>query len=472
MNKKKLGQLILGPVIFIVCCLFLPHSIFTTLASRAAIGTVLWVSLWWILRPVDLAVAALLPIAVNVFIEIAPMEKVISNFASETILLVAGASILGVTMEVTGLGNRIALFFLSIIGEKIRTQLIFWFILSTLLSAILPNVVVCASLIHIAISILRTAGITDIKNSKIGAKLLLYISYGVSVGGLLSPLGGAMNLVTVDYLEQVTGSEFMYYVWVIRFLPIIVVLVISNIIYMLRDVKKEEDFPVDKQSCIEEYKKLPKITREEKLTMVLFLGSLILTFVRPLYAKLLPNMKPAYIFLICGMLAFFITNSKNELVMKWKTAEQKILWSILIIFGGGLALGTLLSASGAATEISTYVSKTGLSGGFITVLVIVSLTIILSDITSNTATAAVIIPIVISIAEGLNMNPIPWIYIATIGVNISYSLPTSIRAIPVGYGLEPKYMFKEGWKLSIIVILLMSIISYLLLRFWPAFSTI
>lgn len=70
------------------------------------------------------------------------------------------------------------------------------------------------------------------------------------------------------------------------------------------------------------------------------------------------------------------------------------------------------------------------------------------------------------------MNPIPWIYIATIGVNISYSLPTSIRAIPVGYGLEPKYMFKEGWKLSIIVILLMSIISYLLLRFWPAFSTI
>lgn len=108
MNKKKLGQLILGPVIFIMCCLFLPHSIFTTLASRAAIGTVLWVSLWWILRPVDLAVAALLPIAVNVFIEIAPMEKVISNFASETILLVAGASILGVTMEVTGLGNRIA----------------------------------------------------------------------------------------------------------------------------------------------------------------------------------------------------------------------------------------------------------------------------------------------------------------------------------------------------------------------------
>lgn len=96
----------------------------------------------------------------------------------------------------------------------------------------------------------------------------------------------------------------------------------------------------------------------------------------------------------------------------------------------------------------------------------------MSDVTSNTATASVAIPIVISIVSGLNLNPIPWIYIATIGVNLSYMLPTSIRAIPVGYGLEPKYMLKEGWKLSLIVIILMSVLGYLLMRFWPLFSTI
>ena len=105
-------------------------------------------------------------------------------------------------------------------------------------------------------------------------------------------------------------------------------------------------------------------------------------------------------------------------------------------------------------------------------LVIVTLTVLLSDITSNTATAAVSIPIVISIINGIGKNPIPYIYIASIGVNLSYMLPTSIRAIPVGYGLNPKFMLKQGLLLTVIVIALMSALGYALLKFWPAFSTV
>lgn len=113
-----------------------------------------------------------------------------------------------------------------------------------------------------------------------------------------------------------------------------------------------------------------------------------------------------------------------------------------------------------------------MTGGFLTVLVIVTITLLMSDMTSNTATAAVTIPIVINIIHGIGLNPIPYVFIATIGVNISYMLPTSIRAIPVGYGLEPKFMLKRGAVLSVIVILLMSTVSWLMLKFWPAFSTI
>ena len=105
-------------------------------------------------------------------------------------------------------------------------------------------------------------------------------------------------------------------------------------------------------------------------------------------------------------------------------------------------------------------------------MIIVTLTLILSDITSNTATAAVSIPIVIGIIQGIGGNPIPYVYIASIGVNLSYMLPTSIRAIPVGYGLEPRYMFKKGLPISIMVIILMSIMGYLMLKFWPAFSVV
>jgi len=81
-------------------------------------------------------------------------------------------------------------------------------------------------------------------------------------------------------------------------------------------------------------------------------------------------------------------------------------------------------------------------------------------------------PIVISIVGGIGENPIPYIYIASIGVNLSYMLPTSIRAIPVGYGLEPKFMLKRGVTITVVEIVLMSVTAYLLMTFWPAFSTI
>ena len=107
-----------------------------------------------------------------------------------------------------------------------------------------------------------------------------------------------------------------------------------------------------------------------------------------------------------------------------------------------------------------------------TVLIILTFTLLMSDVTSNTATAAIAMPIVISVTQGLNLNPIPYIYVATIGVNLSFMLPTSIRAIPVGYGLSPKYMLKKGIVISILIIIVLSIMSYLMMRFWPAFSTI
>ena len=144
----------------------------------------------------------------------------------------------------------------------------------------------------------------------------------------------------------------------------------------------------------------------------------------------------------------------------------------MFVFAGGLAVGTLVNETGAAANIGEFVSRSNLTGGFGTVFIIVLLTVLLSDVTSNTATAAVMIPIVISIAEGIGKNPIPYIYIASIGVNLSYMLPTSIRAIPVGYGLEPKYMLKQGVPLTVMVVILMTLAGYLLLEYWPAFSTI
>ena len=461
-----------GPALFALCCVCLPTSIFAEFSARAAVGTVTWMAFWWITGVVDFAVTAFLPIAVNAIFQMADMSTVIANYASETILLLLGASILTVSWEETGLDNRVAAKFLSLVGSNLRQQIVFWFILCTILSAILPNAVVCAAITPIAVSMLRYVGEKDIAKSRVGSLLLLTIAYATGVGGLASPLGGAMNLVTVDYLEQMTGQEYMYISWVIRFLPIMLVLVVSNILMLLIGCKKGEELGGSKEYFIEQYKAMPKMTSAELWSLILFLTATVLAFTRQLYQEWLPGLKPAYVFIICAMFSFAITHSDGSRLMKWKTVQKKVGWELLFVFAGGLALGTLVNSSGAAKAIGEYVASTNLDGGFVTVLVIVALTVILSDSTSNTATAAVAMPIVIGIIQGIGENPIPYIYIASIGVNLSYMLPTSIRAIPVGYGLEPKYMLKKGAPITIVVILLMSVLGYALLKFWPAFSTI
>ena len=470
MNKKRTINLILGPVLFLAFSFLLPETVFTSFASRAAIGTVAWMAYWWITGPVDYAVTGFLPIVVNAFFQLTDMSAVISNYASETILLLLGASIITVSWEETGLDKRIAARFLGFIGESLRNQIVFWFILAAALSSVLPNAVVCATLTPIAVAMLRYVGEGVIENSRVGKKLLLTIAYAAGLGGIASPLGGAMNLVTVDYIQQLTGEEYIYMHWVIRFLPIVIVLLVTNIIFMLRDVKKEETLGGSREYFQRAYKELAPMSFEEKCSFALFAIATVLAFTRQFYQELLPGLKPAYAFITCAVIAFLIVNKNGDRVMKWKSAQTKIIWDLLYIFAGGLAVGTLISNTGAAQNIGDAVAAMGLTGGLMTVFVIITVTLLMSDVTSNTATAAVAIPIVISIVQGIGLNPIPWIYIASIGVNLSYMLPTSIRAIPVGYGLPPKYMLKEGWKMTILVIISMTAVAYLLLKFWPAFS--
>ncbi|MBE5774214.1 MAG: Di-and tricarboxylate transporter [Clostridiales bacterium] len=471
-TNRRVVYLALGPVIFLLLRTFLPADLFPTLASRSALATVAWMAFWWVTSSVDYAVTAFLPIALNAVLQMVDMSAVIANYASETILLLLGASILVVSWEITGLDRRIAVKCLSMVGGRLSSQIIFWFLLSAALSAILPNAVVCATITPIAVSMLKFIGEEDIASSKNGSLILLTIAYATGVGGLASPLGGAMNLVAVDYLQQVTGQEYMYSAWVIRFLPLMIVLVGSNILYLTRHCKKGESLAGSREYFVNLSREMPPMGREEKWSLALFIIATALSFCRQLYQSVLPGLKPAYVFIICAIIAFTVRKRDGSRLMRWKNVQGRIIWDLIFIFAGGLAAGTLINNSGCAADIGAMVTNANLSGGFVTVLVIVILTVLLSDVTSNTATAAVALPIVISIAEAIGEDPVPYIYIASIGVNLSYMLPTSIRAIPVGYGLQPKYMFREGVPLTVIVVILMSVMAYVMLRFWPAFSTI
>ncbi len=455
---------VFGVVLFLLCVCFLPHTIFTTFAARTAVGTILWMAYWWITEAVDYAITAFLPIVVNALFSMTDMTEVIANYASETILLLLGASILTVSWEIVGLDKRIACTFLSITGTSLTTQILFWFLLSAVLSAVLPNAVVVAAVTPIAVSMLRYLNITDVSKSEPASIILMSIAWGAGVGGLASPLGGAMNLVVINYIQELTGKEYMYIDWVVKFAPIMLLLLISNCIYLICIKPKGVSLEGSKEYFVRMRKEMQKINRVECIYLVIFLAATVLAFTRNLYAGWLVNLKPAYVFIIAAVISFFIRDEKKEKILKWNQVQTKVSWSLMYIFAGGLAAGTLLTSTGADACIGQCVSHLGLTGGFLTVTIIIMVTILLSDVTSNTATAAVAVPIVISVIKGIGADPLPYVYAATIGVNLSYTLPTSIRSVPVGYGLKPSYMFWKGLWLTLIVICIMSVSAWWLLQ--------
>ena len=149
-----------------------------------------------------------------------------------------------------------------------------------------------------------------------------------------------------------------------------------------------------------------------------------------------------------------------------------MLWGLLFIFAGGTALGAIITDTGAAAAIAGIVSHLNLTGGFITILVFTAFTVMLAETASNTAAAAIALPIVISVTQTAELNPIPYIYITSAAFNAAYMLPTSIRAIPLGYGLSPGFLFQHGVNQNVATIFLISVAGWLLMKFWPYFCTI
>lgn len=471
MNCKWI-QVVLGISVFFVCIFLLPDTIFNTCEQKVAISLLLLMSYYWVTGAVDLVMTSFLPIIINAIFRICKMSDVLANYSSETIILLLSASILTSSWEKFGLDKRIAYNILKFVGDNFKKQLIFWFFISFILSSFLPNAVVCATITPIAVSMLNSIGEYDIKSSSKASKLLLVIVYAVGLGGLTTPLGGAMNLVVVDYMQKIVGKELYYLSWFLHFLPFIIILIILNLIFLLRDVDRNDTLIGSNNYFNQQYLKLGVISFEEKILFLLFVAASISSFLRFVYSSIFPEFKPAYVFLFFAFLSFVISNKDGKRIMEWKNVQYKIVWEMIYIFAGGLALGTIITNSGAADSFSQFIINLGFSNKFVIILIVLIMTIILSDITSNTATASICIPIVISLVKSLGLNPIPYVYVATIGINLSYTLPTSIRAIPVGYGLSTKYLFKEGCKITLLVVVTMVLLSYFLLQHFDFFNKI
>lgn len=440
--------------------------------SALAIGTIIWMGLWWISRPVDIAVTALLPIGINAVFNLIPANQIINQYFSEIVVLLVGSDLISITWTNTGLDKRLAIKTLCFIGTSMKQQITVWLFVSTILSIFLPNVVVAMIMVPIAVSMLHFIGEKEIKTSKIAVPILLAIVWGSGIGGFGSPLGGSANLVAISYLENICGHEFMYIDWVSRFLPFLILTMLLNLAILVAIKLPVKKLVNTKDYFNDMYKQLGPMSKGEKIGLGLFIISTVLAFARPLFAESLPALRPAYIFFICGLLTFVLEDEEGKVLLTWKQAEKELMWGMFFLFAGGLALGKMFTGTGAATKLAEVITILPLSGGIDTIFAFTMFSTILTEVSSNTAAASIAIPIIQSISEALGLNVIPYILVTIVAVNCAYILPVSTRAIPIGYGLEPSELFKHGVLLSVLNILLTTVLGYIFINYWSAFGQI
>lgn len=335
---------------------------------------------------------------------------------------------------------------LILIGSSFRQQLIVWFVISTVLSAFLPNTVVAATLCPIALAMVSHCVKLDSSLGKTNIKhwILLAIVWGAGLGGFGTPMGGAMNLVAIEHIENFLGTEYMYITWITKMLPYFIGLLIAVSLYFMfikLDVKKLSG---SKDYFKQSYKELGKMTRSEKIAIWLFIVAVVLAFSRPLYKGILPAFTPPYAFLLAGFLAFFIRTKDKKPLISWDYAVKNLNWSLAILFAGGVAAGKLMVSTGATGAIAQFVSGYDITGELGLIMIFVLLGMFLANTSSNTAACAALIPIVISIVSALPYNPMPFIYVSVAACNSAFLLPTSVRAIPLAYGMDTGFMLKKG----------------------------
>lgn len=467
MKRRRSLNVISGPLLF--ATVFIVLDQFIPAKQAAAIASIFWMGLWWVLRPVNIAVTALLPIPLNAFFGMVPMDGIISKYFSEIVVLLVGSDLISLVWEKTRLDKRLAIKSLCGIGTSVREQIAVWLVASTVLSIFLPNVVVVMILLPVAVSMLKFLGQEQITHNPVATPILLAIVWGAGCGGFGSPLGSSSNLVAISYLEKLTGHEFMYVDWVMRFLPFLFIIMFFILAFLLHLPVPVARLEGGKEYFRSVYAKLGPMKRGEKLGLWLFILATALAFVRPLYVEYLPLMKPAYVFFTFGMLTFVLRNETGQLLLSWKEAEKGVMWGMIFLFSGGLALGKLITDTGAAAQIAKVITLLPLSGGWETMFSLTLFATFLTEISSNTAAASISIPVVQSITQQLGLNPIPYILTSIVAVNCAFILPVSTRAVGVTYGLSPDDLMRQGVRLSALCLLLVSLLGYVCMKFWPLF---
>ena len=472
MKVKNFG-LILGPALFLIILLWF-HPEGLSKEANAILASTIWIAVWWITEAVPIAITSLLPVVLFPLTGGMELAKTTASFGHRYIFLYIGGFILAIAIERWNLHKRIALNIIQLIGTNVKNVILGFMVATAFLSMWISNTATSVMMLPIGMSIISqlmdNPKTVENENQNFGKALMLAIAYSASIGGMATLIGTPPNLVLATIVQETYGIEITFSKWFMFGLPISLILLAICWKYLteIAFTFKQKKFPGGRNEINKQLKSLGKLSYEEKMVLLIFVGTAFAWITRSfLLQKLIPNLDDTIIAVIAGILLFILpaSKSKNRKLINWEEAV-KLPWGILLLFGGGLALAQGFKTSGLAEWIGGQLTLLEGASIFILLLFLIALVNFLTEITSNLATTAMILPILAPLSLVLDVNPFILMVGATVAASCAFMLPvaTPPNAVVFGSGyLRITDMAKTGVWMNLFSIIFLTIMVYFLL---------
>jgi sodium-dependent dicarboxylate transporter 2/3/5 len=472
----NLGR-ILGPLAFLLLY-YLIETPGLAPEGKLMLGLTLWMAIWWITDAVPIAGTALLPLMVLPLSGVLNLKQVSNNYMDPTVLLYMGGFLLATSIEKWNLHKRIALNIINLLGTDLR-RIVLGFMLATgFLSMWISNSATALMMLPIGLAVIgqfknHLGDENGILSTHLAKNILLGIAYAASIGGMATLIGTPTNNVLRAVVEKLYNYTIDFNEWMLFAFPFSVVFLAIAWFYLVNfgnPLPKKFNLSEAKSVIQDQLVSLGKITYEEKIVLSVF-GLVCFSWITRsfLLAPLLPALDDTIIALLGVMLLLLLPSSgKSEpkgRILDWKTAEQ-IPWGVLILFGGGLALAEGFKETGLANWIGQHLSLIEGVSFFVLLLIIIAAVNFLTEVTSNVATASMLLPILASVAIKLDVHPFGLMVGATLAASCAFMLPvaTPPNAVVFGPGyLKIKDMVKAGLWLNVLSIILLTLMVYFIL---------
>jgi len=448
-NQKKSIAYFSLSILIVIAFLILPTPAGLSRDGMVMLGILLMAAVLWITEVIPLAVTGILIMVLQPLLTSMPASQVFSNFGNKAIFFIIGSFMLATAIEKHGLHKRIALKMLSWFGKGPKTFLFGVLLVGASLSLIMQEHAVAILLLPVFMHILVSMKLTP-KASNFGIAIMIALTFGTSIGSWGTLLGGARNPLTIGFLENI-GYEISFLGWMKMALPMVfIALPFAWLVLITFFPPEVENVEIAKREIEKDVLSMGKIGRDEKKVLGIYLAVIGMWI-------FMSNQIGVAVIALIGVVLMFTFR-----VVDWADVEKGVQWGIILLYGGAITMGIGLQETGAAEWLAQNILSIVGGNSYAALASLIIVGFLLTNLMSNTAAVAFLLPIGIGISEAVGLSPVVTSFAIALAGGGAFMLiiatPGAAIAYSSGY-FSSKHLLKAGFTTSVICMFILFLIA-------------